>query len=247
MFGYVFVEFLGGESLLGYPLTPFIHRLEGEGLIQLMQLSLLFGFLHLGLGFLIGALVAYKEHHHRHAAAKVAWLAFLVSIVSYLSAVVHIEALGVFKPLAGILGESWLFVSGLSVLVLFLTEGIAALFELPGVIGNLVSYLRIMALGIVGVVLAGMVNKIPLTFSTDPAGFLSFVVFALAFVAGHAFALILGIFESSIQSIRLHYVEFFTKFYHGGGIAFHPVRDTGEQKENGYPSDTLKTPSRRSR
>ncbi len=229
--GFVFGEFLGAENILGYALHPFIHRLEEEGILHLMQLSLLFGFVHLSIGFLVGAFVAYRERLLKHMAAKVLWLAMLVSIVGFLAVSSHIEGLAIFLEYGRFLSaDSWLVLVGLSLVGLLLTEGANALLELPGLVGNLVSYLRIMALGIVGVVLAGMINQIPLQPSLDPVGFLSFVLFAFAFILGQVFALALGMFESSIQSLRLHYVEFFSKFYHGGGTAFVSLREDSEKK-----------------
>ncbi|MBI5035876.1 V-type ATP synthase subunit I [Candidatus Micrarchaeota archaeon] len=231
VFGYIFGEFLGAEHFFGQQLTPIIHRAGSEGLMKLMQLSLLFGFIHLAIGFVVGAFVAFKEGHNKHALAKVFWLAVLVSMVSWLAAVSNIEALGIFMPLGSILGANWLWGLALSFAGLLWSEGSGALFELPGLLGNLVSYLRIMALGVSGVVLAAMVNQIPLKFSLDPLGIISFVLFALFFILGQAFALALGIFESSIQSLRLHYVEFFSKFYRGGGVPFTPLKDVSNRGE----------------
>lgn len=231
--GFVFGEFLGAESILGYPLHPIIHRLEEEGILQLMQLSLLFGFLHLSIGFVLGAVVAHREHHLKHAAAKIAWLCMLVSIVGYLAVASHIEGLAIFLAYGQYLSSDvWMGLVGASLVALLVTEGANAFLELPGLVGNLVSYLRIMALGIVGVVLAGMINQIPLKPSLDPVGILSFIVFAAAFILGQIFALSLGIFESAIQSLRLHYVEFFSKFYRGGGVAFVPLREDAERKSH---------------
>jgi V/A-type H+-transporting ATPase subunit I len=52
--------------------------------------------------------------------------------------------------------------------------------------------------------------------------------FAMIFlvVLGHAMAVALGLMEAGIQSLRLHYVEFYSKFYKGGGVAFKPFRET---------------------
>lgn len=225
-FGLIFGEFLGAEHVLGYELHPLIHRIEASGIDALMQLSLMFGFLHLGMGFALGTYVNIREHHVKHAIAKASWFALLVTLLGFLSLSAGISALDVFASYGRFLpADVWLGLAGLSLFGLLATEGGNALLEIPSLIGNLISYLRIMALGIVGAVLALMVNAIPLEPSLDLGGLVAFVLFTVFFVVGQVFALALGIFESAIQSLRLHYVEFFSKFYHGGGSAFVSLRE----------------------
>ncbi len=113
-------------------------------------------------------------------------------------------------------------------------EGPTALVELPGLFANLFSYLRLMALGLSGVIIAGIINQIKLDPSTiyahgfNAGALATFLIFGAIFVASHLGALALGLFESFIQSLRLQYVEFFSKFYKGGGVAFAPLRETDE-------------------
>ncbi|MBI4361301.1 V-type ATP synthase subunit I [Candidatus Micrarchaeota archaeon] len=231
VFGFIFGEFLGAERVLGYELHPLIHRLQAEGIDALMQLSLVFGFLHLGIGFALGTYVNLREHHVKHAIAKASWLVLLMGILGFLSLTANITALNVFQSYGQFFSpDIWLGLSGVTLVALLLTEGGNALLEIPSLIGNLVSYLRIMALGIVGAVLALMVNTIPLEPTLDLGGLVAFVLFTVFFIVGQVFALALGIFESSIQSLRLHYVEFFSKFYQGGGTAFVSLREGSERK-----------------
>ena len=81
-------------------------------------------------------------------------------------------------------------------------------------VGNVLSYLRIAAIGLASVYLARVANEL---------GFSGPIWIGLLVAAlFHALNLVLGVFSPTIQALRLHYVEFFGKFYEGGGKAFRP-------------------------
>ena len=89
--------------------------------------------------------------------------------------------------------------------------------EFIGLVGNILSYLRIAAIGLASVYLARVAN--------DLAGSLgNIVVGGIVAVLIHALNFALGAFSPTIHSLRLHYVEFFRKFYEGGGRPFEPFR-----------------------
>jgi V/A-type H+-transporting ATPase subunit I len=89
--------------------------------------------------------------------------------------------------------------------------------EFISLIGNVLSYLRIAAIGLASVYLAKVAN--------DVAGMLgSLIVGVILAVLIHALNLVLGAFSPTIHSLRLHYVEFFRKFYEGGGRQFKPFK-----------------------
>ncbi len=229
VWGYIFGEFLGSDMMLGIKLHPYIER-GGAGVVMLMAAALIVGMIHLGAGLVIGFYTNLKHGHKEHAIAKACWLLVEIGFV--------LVGLTLFAP--GIFG-SGLVAAGvvvLGILGLIKYEGARGVVEIPGLISNMLSYLRIMALGLSGVILAKLVNIIPVGAALDslmhsvtagnPVGIIlniiPLVIFAVVFALGHAVALGLGLFESGIQSLRLHYVEFFSKFYHGGGAAFVPLR-----------------------
>src|SRR5690606_20980931 len=82
--------------------------------------------------------------------------------------------------------------------------------EFIGLIGNVLSYLRIAAIGLASVYLAKVANDV-----AGMAG--SIIVGILIAVLVHALNVALAAFSPTIHSLRLHYVEFFRKFYESGG------------------------------
>jgi len=79
------------------------------------------------------------------------------------------------------------------------------------------SYLRIAAIGLASVYLAMVANKM-----AGLAG--SAIVGIIIAVLIHSINLVLGAFSPTIHSLRLHYVEFFRKFYEGGGRPYQPFK-----------------------
>jgi V/A-type H+-transporting ATPase subunit I len=90
---------------------------------------------------------------------------------------------------------------------------------LIGALGNVLSYLRLAAVGLASAYLALVANRLG---SLGP-------IWLGVFVAAlfHALNVALGAFSPMIQALRLHYVEFFSKFYEGGGKPFRPFGEGG--------------------
>lgn len=98
-------------------------------------------------------------------------------------------------------------------------KGLYALYGISGYLSDVLSYSRLLALGLASGVICSVVNKIAGMVSGAPLGFLWFV---LIVVAGHLLNFAIGILGAYVHTNRLQYVEFFGKFYEGGGRAFHP-------------------------
>lgn len=88
--------------------------------------------------------------------------------------------------------------------------------ELLKNIGNIISYARIMAVGLTSVLLAFVANYMAGRIGSVWAG----ITVALLL---HIFNLLLGVFAPTIHSLRLHYVEFLSKFMEPGGKEFKPL------------------------
>jgi len=89
--------------------------------------------------------------------------------------------------------------------------------EIMSSVGNILSYARLMAIGLASVILAFVANKLGGEMEVLAVGILIAVLL-------HALNIVLAMFSPSIHSVRLHLVEFFSKFYQGGGIAYKPFK-----------------------
>jgi len=105
--------------------------------------------------------------------------------------------------------------------LLILGEGVIGIAELPSLLSNVLSYSRILSIGISSAGIALAVNKLSDALFFSKGGI--FIIFGVALlIVGHAVNTALGILDSGLQALRLHYVEFFSKFYSGGGIKYKP-------------------------
>jgi V/A-type H+-transporting ATPase subunit I len=122
-----------------------------------------------------------------------------------------------FAPVAALLRKPLLMAMLVIGPVLLLTGGLLAPFELLRHLGNIVSYARIMAVGLASVLLAYVANEL--------AGAAGSVWMGIAVaVLLHAFNILLGAFAPTIHALRLHYVEFFGKFIETGGRRYEPLK-----------------------
>ncbi len=110
---------------------------------------------------------------------------------------------GIIKKLSGGLGLNGLY-------------GIIA-----GYLGDIISYSRLLALGLCTGIIAGVVNMLG-ALPSNPA--LKAVLLAVVFVLGHALNMAINVLGAYVHTNRLQFVEMFGKFYSGGGRAYEPFK-----------------------
>lgn len=222
VFGLLFGEFFGAEELFGISLPHILSR--SHQYMVLLLIAVIIGFVHINWGLIVGFLNKKRTHGLKHAVfAKLSWVgafnsgALLIVHVFDIKAVFAIFSAEAFTPLFVI---TLYIIFALSVVALVIGEGVIGLIELPGIFSNLLSYARLMALGLASVKLAEVINEYAGNFFAG--GGINILYAVLLLVVGHAINIALGTIGPFLHSLRLHYVEFYTKFFSGGGKRYVP-------------------------
>ena len=220
IFGLLFGELFGtlGESVGLRPLL--FDRADSDHVIDLMALAISVGAAHIALGLLLGLWEAIRQHNRHALMERGGRLVGLIALFLLVGVLVDLLPAGFMTPAIALL------IVGTSLLAWSLggTGVIVAPIEMIGLVGNVLSYLRIAAIGLSSVYLALVANEM--------AGIVgSVVVGVIIAVLLHALNLVLGAFSPTIQSLRLHYVEFFRNFYEGGGRLYAPYRSRLSTRE----------------
>ncbi|HWP50758.1 MAG TPA: V-type ATP synthase subunit I [Clostridia bacterium] len=101
-----------------------------------------------------------------------------------------------------------------------ITGGLGSLYGITGYLSDVLSYARIMALGLSGAMVGQVMNQLG---TMAGGGFFGLLVFIVVFLAGHTFNLAISLLGAYVHTGRLQYIEFFGKFFEGGGRAFRPL------------------------
>jgi V/A-type H+-transporting ATPase subunit I len=205
VFGILFGEFFGtlGES---FGLHPFFNREQAT--IPFLALAIALGSVHVVLGLVLAGLSAWRRGHRREAVGRGVALAMLVLTALSLLAAFEVLPEGLFTPLVVAIFAAFT--------ILVALEGVVALIELVSTVGHILSYARIMALGVASLMLAIVANEMVGAFGSVVIG----VVFALLF---HLVNFAIALFSPTIHALRLHYVEFFGEFFKPGGSEYRPL------------------------
>jgi V/A-type H+-transporting ATPase subunit I len=99
-----------------------------------------------------------------------------------------------------------------------LTSGVLSLYGITGYLGDVLSYSRLLALGLA----TGVISSVLSLIGSMGSGIAGKIMFVLVFTFGHILNFAINGLGSFVHSARLQYVEFFGKFYEGGGDPFAP-------------------------
>lgn len=222
IFGLLYGEFFGdfGHSFLGTR-PGLIDR--QKNIIPMLYFAMAVGLAHVTLGLAMGFVSALRRRTQKEALVKFLNIVFIFLIVALI-----VTFTGFFPELL----TRPLIISILILCPLLLfSGGLLAPLELLKNIGNIISYARIMAIGLTSVLLANIANQL--------SGLTGDIILGLIVgVVIHLISIIIGVFSSSIHSLRLHYVEFFDKFIELGGRRYQPFSSNQKKNPSGMNSQT---------
>ncbi len=207
-------------SYFGESLLPPVLFAPLENPMPMLLLSFALGALHIFCGLIVNAVEHFRHGEWQQAlGCDFGWIILIVGLPLMV------------LPATADIGK-YMALGGLALILLFtgggvrspfkrLMAGVSSLTGVTGYMSDILSYSRIVALmlasGVVAMVmniLAGMVADMPVV---------GIVLSLAVYAVGHIFNLVLGLLSAYVHASRLQYIEFFGKFYEGGGYLFEPL------------------------
>ncbi|NLK69499.1 MAG: V-type ATP synthase subunit I, partial [Clostridiaceae bacterium] len=198
----------------------------------LLSWSLLFGVIHVYAGFAVKAANLIRDKKYLDALFDVGfiYIFYTGAVFALLPYVPSVNADAV-APLVNI-GKYLLIIGGV---LLVLTQGrngkniiskflsgVLSLYDVVGFLSDILSYSRLLALGLATSIIASIVNELSVMF--DMPIVLKALAAVIILVVGHAVNFAINALGAYVHTCRLQYLEFFGKFYTGGGVAFSPLK-----------------------
>ena len=205
--------------------------------MRMLVWSMLFGLIHLYTGLFVKAYMYIRDGKILDAVCDVGfWLLLITGLVLILMPTEIFASISqmtfVFPEPLNMLAKGMAIVGAVGILLmsgrdkknhwgLRIALGAYDLYGITSWLSDILSYSRLLALGLATGVIASVFNQMGSMFGS---GIIGAILFIIVFVIGHIFNIAINLLGAYVHTCRLQYVEFFGKFYEGGGREFHPFR-----------------------
>ena len=225
------------QTFFGKTVTiPALWFVPLDNPMKLLVYSMAFGVVHLFVGHGLKGYMELKEGRKLDFFCDVVlWYFFLIGLILLLLPTDIFASIAqtqiVFPPAVNLLAKVLTIVGGVGILLmsgrekknpaLRLALGAYDLYNITSWLSDVLSYSRLLALGLATGVIASVINQMASMFG---GGVLGAIGFTLVFLLGHTINLAINLLGAYVHTNRLQFVEFFGKFYEGGGKPFEPFR-----------------------
>ena len=202
----------------GFPIRRLMILDPLQDPVSFLVLSLALGFIQVWFGTLLNLITEFKKKEYLQAIfVQGGWLVLLPSLVLYGVAKSQIAGIFTLVGAAGII----FFASPSRNPIARFFGGLYSLYDISRYLADILSYSRLLALGLATSVIAMVVNTLCQTALKIPL--LGWLFAAMIFLGGHLFNLGISLLGGFVHSMRLQFVEFFSKFFTSGGQPFKPL------------------------
>ncbi len=227
-----------GRLLMSFQL---INPLDGDQTLVMFGVGLALGVVQIASGFVLSCVQKLKTNPAEGILCDLSWAIILGG------GCIYIMDMLLFK--AGFVSTIGMVIAGIGLLMLVvggavgkrnpikaLIGSLGNLYGFVNVFSDILSYARLFGLGLTTCVIGLVVNEMGGIFIEMFPNAIGFVFAIIVWIGGHVFNIAINTLGVYVHNSRLQYVEFFGKFYEGGGTAFAPL---GSQTKYIYLSDSL--------
>lgn len=194
--------------------------------LELLIISVAFGMIHILTALFVKFHKLWRQGEKQAAVFDVGlWVMVLVGLSIFAIGATLGNAIiknaGIAASALGVIGIVLTGGRDKKSLIMRLLSGILSLYDITSFVGDILSYSRLMALGLATGVIASVVNVLGSLGGNTPLGIIMFVLIS---IFGHSLNFAINMLGAYVHTNRLQYVEFYQKFYEGGGKRFRPLK-----------------------
>lgn len=228
-FGTIIMPLLGGTFFGGklyemFPIPENISSLFFSDL-KMFWFAIIFGIVQIVFARFLKVCFAVADKNFTTALGETGWMLLIIwcsLIYASMEAGFEVPAFVTWIGAYGGLGLILLFSSNTKNIFVRLFKGVSSLYDITGVFGDVLSYIRLFGLGTAGGILGLVVNSVAMQMSGIP--YLGWVLTIIMLLFGHTAVLMLSALGAFVHPMRLTFVEFYKNVgFEGGGRKFRPL------------------------